>query len=156
MKTDNESIGARKTQATNALAEKNKDLIRRAIEEIWNNGNYDNIEEFVSPDFVVHSSSPAEEIRGPQSARQFYIELRKSFPDIHFTVKDQIAEEDRVVTHWTAHGTHKGEFKGIHPTGKQFSITAIDIDRIVDGKVIECWTNMDELGLLRQLGALPF
>ena len=59
------------------------------------------------------------------------------------------------MTHWTASGTHKGEFKGIQPTGKKFTVTAIDIDRIVDGKVKECWTNMDELGLLQQLGVIP-
>jgi steroid delta-isomerase-like uncharacterized protein len=103
----------------------------------------------------VHSSAPGEEIHGPEGVKHFYTQLRNAFPDIHFRIKDQIAEGDKVVTHWTASGTHKGQFKGIQPTGKKFTVTAIDIDRIVDGKVKECWTNMDELGLLQQLGVIP-
>jgi len=150
MKTEKEV-----TPRKNALAEQNKTLVRRAIEEIWNQGNYDKVEEFVAPDFVIHSSTPDKEIHGPEGTAQFFIQLREAFPDIHFTIEDQIAEEDRVVTHWTAQGTHKGEFNGIPPTGKQVKVTAIDIDRVVNGKVVECWTNMDELGLLQQLGAIP-
>lgn len=150
MKTEKEV-----TPRKNALAEQNKNLVRRAVEEIWNRGNYDNMEEFVSHDFVAHSSALNEETHGHEGAKQFFIQLRKAFPDIHFTIEDQIAEEDRVVTHWTAQGTHKGEFNGIPPTGKQVRVTAIDIDRIVNGKVVECWTNMDELGLLQQLGVIP-
>jgi steroid delta-isomerase-like uncharacterized protein len=151
MKTEKEVIA--KSKGPDSL-EENKNLIRRAIEEIWNGRNYDNVEEFISRDFVVHAATPGEEIHGPEGARQFHIQLRKAFPDIHFTVEDQIAEGDRVVTQWTAKGTHKGEFKGMPPTGKQFKVTAIDIDRIEKGKVVECWTKMDELGLLRQLGGM--
>lgn len=146
-----------KTQKETMLnqAEQNKELVRRAVEQIWNGGNYEIIEEFVSQNFVVHSPAPEEEIRGPENAKQFFIQLREAFPDIRFTIVDQVAEGEKVATHWTATGTHKGDFKGIPPTGKQFKINAIDIDRIVGGKVVDCWSNMDELGLLRQLGALP-
>ena len=153
MKPEKEVTSSKKER--NALAEQNKTLVRRAVEEIWNQGNYDKVEEFVSHDFVVHAATPDKEVHGPEGATQFFIQLRKAFPDIHFTIEDQIAEEDRVVTHWTAHGTHKGEFNGIPPTGKQVRVSAIDIDRVVNGKVVECWTNMDELGLLQQLGAIP-
>ncbi len=59
-----------------------------------------------------------------------------------------------MVTRWTARATHTGEYQGIAPTGKQFSVTGIDIDRIANGKVVECWPNMDELGLLQQLGVV--
>jgi steroid delta-isomerase-like uncharacterized protein len=154
MKTEKE-IATTKVNGANTSAEENRNLVRKAVEEIWNKGNYDNIEEFVSPDFVVHSATPGMDIRGPEGAKQYFTQLREAFPDIHFTIVEQIAEGDRVVTHWKAKGTHKGDFNGIPPTGRQFSITAIDIDRIVNGKVTECWSNMDELGLLRQLGAVP-
>jgi len=153
MKTEKE-VTTVTIKENNAASEQNKSLVRGAIEEIWNKGNYDNIEEVVSRNFIVHADTPDEEIHGPEGAKQWFSQLRKAFPDIHFTIIDQIAEEDRVVTHWTASGTHKGEFKGIPPTGKQFTVTAIDIDRIVNGRVAECWTNMDELGLLRQLGII--
>lgn len=140
-----------KTEAKQNPAE-NKNLVLRAIDEIWNKGNYDNLEEFVSGDFIIHSPNPAEVVQGVQGVKQFFIELRKSFPDIQFAVDQQVAEEDRVVTQWTARGTHKGEYKGIPGSGKQVVIKSIDVDRIANGKVVECWSNVDELGLLQQLG----
>jgi steroid delta-isomerase-like uncharacterized protein len=134
---------------------KNKELVRRAVEEIWNGARYEKMEEFVSHDFVVHTSSPDMSIRGVKGAQQFFTELRNAFPDIVFTITDQVAEGDKVVTYWAAEGTHRGSFKGIPPTGRRFRMTAIDIDRIENGRVAECWSNMDELGLLQQLGVIP-
>jgi steroid delta-isomerase-like uncharacterized protein len=136
------------------LEVQNKELVQRAVEEIWNAGDYSTLDQFVSEDFVVHLS-PEEKVHGIQGVRQFYTELRNAFPDLHFTIQDQIAEGDRVVTSWKAEGTHKGPFKGIPPTGTRVTLTAVDIDKIVDGKAVECWTKMDELGLLKQLGAIP-
>jgi steroid delta-isomerase-like uncharacterized protein len=137
------------------LAERNKDLVRRAVTEIWNDGNYAELDEFITHDFTIHFATPEEQIRGMEGVKQFYIQLREAFPDIHFTIDAQIAEADKVVTQWTAKGTHKGVFRGIPPTGRKISMTSVDIDRFVDGKVVECWANMDELGLLRQLGVIP-
>jgi len=135
------------------MSEQNKNLIRRAVDEIWNRRNFAILGELVSSDFVVHVTG--EEIHGREGVKQFYTMLHRAFPDIHFTIEDQIAEGDKVVTHWSAQGTHLGEFNGIPATGKQFKVTGIDIDRIVDGKSVERWTNMDELGLLQQLGIVP-
>jgi predicted ester cyclase len=81
--------------------------------------------------------------------------LREAFPDLHFTVEDQIAAGDRVVTRWAGTGTHEGEFQGIPPTGRKVRISGIDIDRFASGKVVECWPEVNELGLLQQLGVLP-
>jgi steroid delta-isomerase-like uncharacterized protein len=133
--------------------EKNKELLRKAVEEVWNNGNFDNMKKMVSEDFVIHF--PREELRGLENIKEFYTELRKAFPDINFTIIDQVAEDDKVVTHWSATGTQKGEFKGIPATGKKVTFTAMDIDKISNGKFVECWTNMDELGLMQQLGVIP-
>ena len=133
--------------------EQNKELLRKAVEEVWNKGNFDNMKEMVSDDFVIHF--PREKLCGVEDIKQFYTALRKAFPDIHFTIIDQVAEEGKVVTHWSATGTHKGEFKGIPATGKKVTFTAMDIDKISDGKFTECWTNMDELGLMQQLGVIP-
>jgi predicted ester cyclase len=71
------------------------------------------------------------------------------------TVEDQVAEGDKVVTRWIAHGTQKGPFLGIPPTGKSGTMTGVEIDRFVDGKAAECWTSADYLGLMQQLGAIP-
>jgi steroid delta-isomerase-like uncharacterized protein len=130
-------------------------LVRRAIEEIWNRGNYAVLNEFVADDIVIHASTPAADIHGPEGIRQFYGMLREAFPDLHFTVEDQIAAGDRVVTRWAATGTHEGEFQGCPPTGRKVRISGIDIDRFASGKVVECWPEVNELGLLQQLGVLP-
>lgn len=135
------------------MSEHNKMLVRRAIDEVYNQGNLAVLDELVASDFVIHS--PSAEIHGPAGAKQYVAMLRAAFPDIHFAIEDQIAEGDRVSTRWTARGTHTGEFQGIPPTGKQVRMAAIDIDRIANGRVVECWTNSDDLGLLQQLGIVP-
>jgi steroid delta-isomerase-like uncharacterized protein len=135
------------------MSEHNKMLVRRAIEEVYNQGNLKVVDELVSKDFVVHS--PSEEIHGPAGIKQYVSALREAFPDLHITIEDQIAERDKVVTRWTARGTHGGTFQGVAPTGKRGSMTGIEVDRFVDGKSVECWTNVDELGLLQQLGVIP-
>lgn len=137
------------------MSEQNKRVKRRLIEEVWNRGNFDVVDELVAGDYVGHSSSSAEDTQGPAGYRQFYAALRRAFPDLTFTVEDQIAEGDRVVTRWSAHGTHEGEFQGIPPTGRRGTITGITIGRIANGKITECWTNADDLGLMRLLGAIP-
>jgi steroid delta-isomerase-like uncharacterized protein len=154
MKTQKE-IAPDVTKEKHSAAERNKVLVRRAVKEIWNDGNYRDLEEFITRDFTIHFTTPGEQIRGIDGVKQFYTELRQAFPDIHFTIDSQIAEDDKVVTQWTARGTHKGVFRGIEPTGRKFTMSSIDIDRFVDGKVVECWPSMDELGLLRQLGVEP-
>lgn len=136
------------------MSEQNKLLVRRAIEEVWNGGNLSAIDEFVAGDFVVHGSTPGGDIQGPEGARRFFGALHEAFPDIRFTIEDQIAEGDRVVTRWTARGTHTGTFMGVPPTGRPIRMTATDVDRIANGKVVECWSQFDDLGLMQQLGVV--
>jgi predicted ester cyclase len=81
--------------------------------------------------------------------------FREAFPDSYFTVEDMIAEGDKVVTRKTFHGTHEGEFIGIPPSGKTVTIELIDIVRISEGMVVEHWFIGDNLGMMRQLGAIP-
>lgn len=135
------------------MSDHKKTLSGRRIEEVWNQGNFGILDELVASDFVIHA--PQANIHGPAGAAQFFAMLRTAFPDIHLTINDQIADGDRVVTRWTAVGTRQGEFQAIAPTGKRVRMSGTDIDRFADGKVVECWTNADELGLLQQLGVLP-
>lgn len=137
------------------MSERNKALVRRAIDEIWNGRNYALIGEVAAGDVVIYGATPERDIHGPEGIAHFYGALHNAFPDLRFTIEDQIAEGDRVVTRWTATGTHAGEFQGIPPTGSSIKLTGIDIDRIAGDKVVECWPSVDELGLLQQLGALP-
>lgn len=142
-------------QINNGNSEQNKNLVQRVVSEVWNDGNFDVIDELVTNDFVIHSRRPEEELKGPKQVREFYTNLRKAFPDLKFTIHDQVAEGDKVVTHFSATATHKGDFKGIPATGNKINFTGVDIDRISNGKFVECWTNIDELGLMQQLGIIP-
>lgn len=135
------------------MSEQNKIVIRRAFEEVYNQGKLDVVDDLVSGDFVAHTSS--EDIHGPAGMKQFVASLRDAFPDLQVTIDDQVADGDKVVTRWTARGNHTGTFRGIPPTGRQGTMTGIDIDRIVGGKAVECWTTANELGLLQQLGVIP-
>lgn len=137
------------------MSDQNKKLMSRGIDEVWNQGHFAVADELIDSDFVAHTPRSADDLHGPEGVKRYYASLREAFPDLHFTIEDQIAEGDKVVARWTAEGTHKGEFRGIPPSGKQVSLSGITINRVADGTMMEGWTNLDELGLLRQLGALP-
>ena len=128
------------------MSERNNAHMRRVVEEIYNRGDLDLVDELASSDLLIHTSS--EDIRRRDGAKQYVTALRSAFPDLQFTIEEQIAEGDKVMPRWTARGTHRGEFRGILGTGKTVRMTGSDIDR----KTVECWAQVDELGLMRQLG----
>ena len=132
-----------------------KALVRRELEELFGRGNLDVADEIVATDYVGHDPALPEPIRGPEGLKQMVGGYRAAFPDLEVTVEQQIAEGDLVVTRWKARGTHRGELMGIAPTGRQATITGISIERVVDGKIVEDWTNWDTLGMMQQLGAIP-
>ena len=133
--------------------EENKALMRRAYEEVYNQRVLADLDELCDPDFVYHSASMT--IQGLQAYKHFASLLFSAFPDGHFNLEDMIAEGDRVVVRHTFRGTHQGDFRGIPPTGKQVTTTAIVISRIANGKAIEAWFNGDDLGRMQQLGVIP-
>ena len=125
--------------------EVNKTLVRRLIEEVWNTGNYDQLDVLAAPAFA-------------ESTKRLNQMTRTAFPDYQHTIDDMIAEGDKVVVRWTSRGTHLGEWATplgpIPPTGKSVVFTAIHIFRIVDGKIAERWAEVDVLGMLQQVDAL--
>jgi len=135
-------------------AEENKALHRRFFEELFNQGNLERADELVAANYVNHNPAPGE-TPGLEGLKQFVTTLRTAFPDIQFTLDDQIAEGDRVTTRFTATGTHQAEFAGIPATGKPIRITAINIHRVAEGKIQEGWLNWDALGMMQQLGVIP-
>jgi steroid delta-isomerase-like uncharacterized protein len=138
------------------MSEQNKALSRRNIEEVWNQRKLEVIDELVATSSVLHDPSvPGGKVAGSQGYRQFVQVYLTAFPDTHFTIHDQIADGDKVVTRWTATGTHKGDLMGIAPTGKRSTVTGITIDRYDAGKAIESWVNYDTLGMFQQLGVVP-
>lgn len=129
--------------------EENK-AIQRRFQDIWNKGDFSIIEEIYDKDFINHNV----DAKGFDAIRKFVTVYRKAFPDVKFTIEDQIAEGDKSVMRYTITGTHKVEFQGIAPTGKSIKMTGIAIHRIANGKIVEIWSNWDALGLMQQLGAV--
>ena len=136
------------------MSEVNKALIERFVEEAFNEGNLEVAHEVYAPAFVSHESAGPVE-RDPEYVKGFVGTYRGAFPDGHTTVEDVIAEGDKVAYRWSFRGSHQGELMGIPPTGKEVTITGITVDRISGGKIEEEWNNFDQLGVLRQLGAVP-
>ncbi|MFQ5880662.1 MAG: ester cyclase [Dehalococcoidia bacterium] len=135
-------------------AEENKAIMHRIYEEVINTGNLALADQFIAADVVEHEALPVV-ASGLEGFKQFFTMFRTAFPDLRFIVEDMIAEGDKVATRLTIRGSHKGEFMGMAPTGKQVTMTAIDIIRFAGGKAVEHWGNTDELGLMQQLGAVP-
>lgn len=87
--------------------------------------------------------------------KQFVAAVIKAFPDINHHILDEVAEGDKVAVRFNITGTHKGEFQGIPPTGKEISIDGTDFLTIADGKIVEEWLNSDIMGLMQQIEAIP-
>jgi steroid delta-isomerase-like uncharacterized protein len=131
---------------------------RRLLEESFNDGNFALIDQFVAADAVNHDpATPAHmrALRGPEVLKRTANMYRAAFPDVRISVDDVIAADDKVVLRWHSEGTHHGELEGLAATGARASVTGISIDRWKDGKVVESWSEWDNLGLARQLGAAP-
>ncbi len=136
------------------MSEENKAIAARGF-EVYSTGNYDILDEVMSPDYVGHDPALPEPMRGPEAVKAQAAGYRAAFSDLKLTVDQQIAEGEYVVTHWSARGTHDGELFGIPPSGKSVETTGISIARIVDGKVVEDRTEWNALGLMQQVGAVP-
>ena len=134
-------------------AEENKALVRRFVEEFWNEGNTAAADELMEVDAEIHM--PTGEVVDLDGLKSFAGTFRGSFPDWHSTVEELIAEGDRVAERWTGRGTHRGELQGIPPTGKRVEVPGSVFYRIVDGKIVEFRGQLDMMGLMQQLGVIP-
>lgn len=134
-------------------SDEHKALIRRFVEEVWNDGNLDALAEFIAADCTDHTPEDPEPAQGAAGVRQLVRMYREAFPDVRFTIHDMIAEKDRVAWRWTAWGTHTRDLPDLPATGRQATATGIEIYRIVEMRIAERWGVFDRLGLVRQLGA---
>jgi len=135
------------------MSEQNKAVSRRYLEEAWNKNNLAVVDELLAPDHVNHSPGP-ELPPGPEGAKMFIGVYKGGFPDTHIHIEDQMAEGDKVFTRWSAHGTHSGDFMGIPATGKSVTVTGMIVDRIANGKIVESWSEFDQMGMMQQLGVV--
>ena len=135
------------------MSEENKATARRFY-DAWNDHDPDALADVLASDYVSHTSLPGVS-NDAAGMKQWVAATIAAFPDIAFTVEDQVAEGDRVATRWSARGTHENTFMGIPGTGKKVTVTGINITRHKDGKSVEGWGEWDKLGMMQQLGAIP-
>ncbi len=134
-------------------AEENKTVIRRLVEEVYNDNNLDVLYELVAQDMANHSAVP-EHQHGIEGFKHVNRWVRAGFSDAHYEIEDMIAEGDMVACRITVSGTHDGDFQGTPPTGKRFSVDHVHWHRLADGKLVERWAVRDDLGAAQQLGML--
>ena len=137
------------------MSEKNKTIVRRLLEELWNQGNLSVADEFFASTYVHHDASTPDVGRGPESEKKRATLYRTAFPDLHLTIEDVIAEGETVMTRWSCRGTHKGDLNGMAPTGKPITVSGVTVARVSNGKIAEGYVNWDALGLMQQLGVVP-
>jgi predicted ester cyclase len=134
--------------------EENKATVRRFVEQFKNKANHDIVDDLFTSTFVTHLKLP-----GVPPNRDGFRMLGKAvvsaFPDVHASIEDLLADGDKVIERTTARATSRGIFNGIPPTGKPVQWTEIHIYRLEGGKIDEHWGEIDFLGLMAQLGAIP-
>ena len=136
------------------MSDVNKAILRRFFEEMFNTGDLSVADEIVAPSYINHNAVPGE-TPGREGLKAFVSLLRTAFSDFHITVKDQIAEGDKVVTRFSVRGTHQAEFAGVPASGRSITVTAVNVHRVSGGQIQEAWLNWDALGMMQQLGAIP-
>jgi steroid delta-isomerase-like uncharacterized protein len=136
------------------ISEAAKAVIRRNTEEVQGGGNWALFDELFADDFLDHTPQPGG-TPDKAGALGLYRRLREAFPDFHAVIHWQRAEGDVVTTYKTYHGTHRGNFLGLAPTGKAIHFETVDAMRVQDGRITEHWGVANLYSVLQQLGALP-
>lgn len=138
-----------------ATTQTNKELVRRYY-EIFQEEDFDALEEVLASDYTVHSVPGFAEgkLTGRDAIEGYLREYLQAFPDLTATIEEVVAEGDMVAYRATITATHEGEFMGIPPTGEEVSVDGEGFFRIEDGKLAEAWPLMDTLGMMQQLGVI--
>jgi predicted ester cyclase len=131
--------------------EQNKTIYRRFLQKVFNEGQLNNLGEFLSKSYVVHDAPPGTPT-GWEAIKHIVTMFRTAFPDLHITIDELVAEGDKVCARATTRGTHQGPIFGIPPTGKPVEMTGLTMVTISNGCLIESWVKNDVMGLMKQLG----
>jgi len=138
-----------------AMPPDNKSIVRRMYEEVWNKRNLEVAKELIAPSHAMQLIDLPDSGIGPEAYARNMVQFVRAFPDLKFTVLDMVAENEKVVALWNITGTHKGEFRGIAPTGKKVSVDGITINQLADGKIMDSYVSLDLWSMMQQLGAIP-
>lgn len=134
------------------MSERNKQLAKRFV-KMFNDGDTSSAQEIVSDDVVLRTNQ-MDPARGQDELIAMIAGLRASFPDGHYTVDHEVADEDGIAHKWTFRGTHEAEFAGVPATGRRVEVTGTAISRVRDGKIFEHLADWDALRLMKQIGAI--
>jgi steroid delta-isomerase-like uncharacterized protein len=130
----------------------NKALVRRYYDEVLTARNRSVLGQLLDSSFVSHVSGGSDV--GAEAYAAAVDATFAAFPDLAVAVHDQVAEDDKVATRWSATGTHNGDFVGVPASGRLITVTGIHIHRVRHGRLVEHWEELNMLGVLRQLGVL--
>jgi predicted ester cyclase len=136
------------------MSEQYKTAVENLIEKGFNQKDLAAFDAYFSSTLIDHALPPGLPA-GFEGRKIFVSAFMTAFPDIHIHLEDTVAEGNKLVTRWSAHGTHKGDLMGVPPTGKEVSIIGTAIDRFENGQSVEHWEIIDQLGLMQQLGVIP-
>jgi steroid delta-isomerase-like uncharacterized protein len=136
------------------MSAENRELVLRHHDEIWSKGNLQAVDEIYATGFVGHHPGALDWV-GTAGVKLVARSVREAFPDFREVVEDIVADGDKVVTRFTASGTHLGTFRGLAPTGKAFRMAEMGIFRLSNGRIAEKWGMADRLGMFQQLGIVP-
>jgi steroid delta-isomerase-like uncharacterized protein len=134
--------------------EQNKAVVRRYYDEVLNQGHLSALDDIAADGYVENDPFPGQG-NGLADFKARVSTLLTAFSPCTFTIEDVVAEGDRVVVRWRSSGTHSGEFLGMPPTNRDYTIAGIDIHRLADGRMVEHWHVVDQLSQLQQLGMIP-
>ncbi len=135
--------------------EDNKAVVRRLFDEVSNAKNLDVADEIISDASVDHDGFPGMPVTGPEAYKAVFGASHAAFPDFHMAIDALIAEGDNVAVRATISGTHRGDFMGMPPTGKTFSVGHIEIFEVKNGQITGRWGAPDRATLMEQLGLAP-
>lgn len=129
-----------------------RELLARHTEEVWNQGDLEAVDRYISPDYVEHDPSVKDQLEGPEAYRQNVELFLTAFPDLTVTIEDAVVEGDTIAMRQRFRGTHQGPFMGFEPTGETVDGTSFVFCRIEDDQIAETWVETDMLDVLSQLG----
>lgn len=112
------------------------------------------MERHIAPGFVRHDPGLPFAVKGPDGVKQLHDVLMPAFPDMQLPLLDFVAEGEKVLVRLKVQATHTGPFGDMAPTGKRIDIDVLDLFQIRDGVLIEHWALLDNLGMMKQLGAI--
>jgi pSer/pThr/pTyr-binding forkhead associated (FHA) protein/ketosteroid isomerase-like protein len=136
-------------------AEEHRALFERWFEQLWNRKNYAITQELVHPEFTAHGAGGQDIKQGPNGVAELVRTWHAAFPDGKMTMDEILTEGEFSVIRMTFTGTHTGDFYGVPASGNAVNVTSIGIDKVVDGKITEGWGELNMLGLMQQIGAIP-